>query len=187
MAGIYIHIPFCKKKCIYCDFYSVGGKTDTVDAYVQSLCQEAAMRSGNLQGEAIKTIYIGGGTPSLLSATQLSRLVGQLGGIFDLRQVEEFTIEVNPDDVTDDAVEAFMQLGINRVSMGVQSFVDAELQFLRRRHDAARAGKGKSRHRMAPASSPCGKRGIRTPGASQLNGFQDRRNRPLCHLSATKV
>ncbi len=139
MAGIYIHIPFCKKKCIYCDFYSVGGKTDTVDAYVQSLCQEAAMRSGNLQGEAIKTIYIGGGTPSLLSATQLSRLVGQLGGIFDLRQVEEFTIEVNPDDVTDDAVEAFMQLGINRVSMGVQSFVDAELQFLRRRHDAARA------------------------------------------------
>ncbi len=139
MAGIYVHIPFCKKKCIYCDFYSIAAKPGIIDEYVGAVCREAIVRGGALQGEAVRTVYIGGGTPSLLSVGQLSRMVDGLRSAFDLSAVEEFTIEVNPDDVSGEVVRAYVDLGINRVSMGVQSFIDSELRFLNRRHDAMRA------------------------------------------------
>lgn len=141
MAGIYVHIPFCKSKCIYCDFYSVSARHDLMDCYVQSICKEADLRKDELRNEAVKTVYIGGGTPSLLSHEQLILLVDGLRKIFDLSCVEEFTIEVNPDDVSAELVRLYVKLGINRVSMGVQSFVDDELRFLNRRHDSAQAVK----------------------------------------------
>ncbi len=107
-----------------------------VNAYLQALCHEAMLRKEGFDCDTIKTVYIGGGTPSLLTDVQLSQLVDGMMHIFDFSHVEEFTIEVNPDDITADIAMSYRQLGINRVSMGVQSFVDAELQFLRRRHDA---------------------------------------------------
>lgn len=107
--------------------------------YIDALCREAELRKCELNGETVKTIYIGGGTPSLLSAGQLSALVDALRMSFDTTTVEEFTIEVNPDDIDAGRVATYSGLGINRVSMGVQSFVDSELKFLNRRHDAAGA------------------------------------------------
>ena len=139
MAGIYVHIPFCKRKCIYCDFYSISARTGVVHDYAEALCREAGLRREELQGDAVKTVYIGGGTPSLLPVEELLKIEGNLRDNFDLLQVEEFTIEVNPDDVTSALVEKYRQAGINRVSMGVQSFVDDELKFINRRHDSARA------------------------------------------------
>lgn len=136
MAGIYIHIPFCKKKCIYCDFYSIAAKADVVDNYIDALCKEIAMRKAELCGETVKTVYVGGGTPSLLGHGRLLRIADALHREFDMCGVEEFTIEVNPDDVSDEEVAAFRSMGINRVSMGVQSFIDKELKFLNRRHTA---------------------------------------------------
>lgn len=139
MAGIYIHIPFCKKKCIYCDFYSIAANPAVVDEYVSALCREAELRKEELASDSVRTVYLGGGTPSLLSAQHLERLTDGLRKVFDFGGVEEFTIEVNPDDVSEELVGLFLRLGINRVSMGVQSFVDEELKFLNRRHDAAQA------------------------------------------------
>ena len=139
MAGIYIHIPFCKRKCIYCDFYSVAAKPGVVESYVEALCREMDLRCGELQGETVRTVYIGGGTPSLLPTGQLQRIIGELDNSFDLSSVEEFTIEVNPDDVSAVVIGEYRRSGINRVSMGVQSFVDSELEFLNRRHNAEQA------------------------------------------------
>lgn len=135
MAGIYIHIPFCTTKCIYCDFFSVGVTAEKRMRYVDALACEYASRIGELRGAAVGTLYIGGGTPSLLSVDELARIVA----LPELAAGAEVTVEVNPDDVTTDLVKGLKAAGVNRVSMGVQSFVDEELAFLRRRHDAAQA------------------------------------------------
>lgn len=135
MAGIYIHIPLCKQRCIYCDFYSTQ-LSERADDYVAAVVSEAAMRTND---DVIKTIYIGGGTPSQLTLAQLTRLVAGLRVSFDLSMVEEFTVEVNPDDVDLDYICGLVDLGVNRVSMGVQSFVDEELHTINRRHDAGQA------------------------------------------------
>jgi len=138
MAGIYIHIPFCKTRCIYCDFYSttLGGSRSKL--FVSKLLEEAEARKSFLGSEPVKTVYIGGGTPSQLDVAELCRLIEGLSKIFDLSQIEEFSVEANPEDVTTDWVSA-LPLPINRVSMGVQSFVDTELQLLHRRHSAEKA------------------------------------------------
>lgn len=135
MAGLYIHIPFCKKKCIYCDFFSIANRSDEAE-YVLALLSEFDMRISELKGADIETIYIGGGTPSVLSEANLSRLIEGLKQRLDFNKVQEFTIEVNPDDVTQEFANRIVALGINRVSMGVQSFVDSELKLINRRHDA---------------------------------------------------
>ena len=135
MAGIYVHIPFCKGKCIYCDFYSVG-RLSLAEQYVERVLAEAQSRRAELAGEPIRTLYVGGGTPSVLTVSQMSRLLGGLGEVFELSQIEELTVEANPDDITAEFVSGLVALGVNRLSMGVQSFVDAELRLLRRRHDA---------------------------------------------------
>ncbi len=140
MAGVYVHIPFCKRKCIYCDFYSIASLR-FCDKYVRAIGSEAQMRQHEIAGMPIKTLYVGGGTPSVLSMEQLEIMIAGLQNVLDLSQIEEFTIEVNPDDVTCELAEKLLQLGVNRVSMGVQSFVDEELVFLNRRHDAKRAEK----------------------------------------------
>lgn len=139
MAGLYIHIPFCESKCIYCDFYSMANNNHLIDKYINALLVEAVLRKNELNSETITTVYLGGGTPSLLSITQLSKLVNGLKKVFDFSDVEEFTIEVNPDDVTADYIQQAKSLGINRVSMGVQSFSDEDLRFINRRHTAKQA------------------------------------------------
>lgn len=137
MAGIYVHIPFCKSRCIYCDFYSTP-YTDRIDEYINAVLREAETRREELT-EPVTTVYFGGGTPSQLSTPQLTRLITGLRERVNLSQVEEFTVEVNPDDITTEWVEAAVATGVNRVSMGVQSFNDKELLFMRRRHNAAEA------------------------------------------------
>ena len=138
MAGIYVHIPFCRKKCIYCDFYSIGTR-GLEDQYVNVLVDECAMRSNELGGNDVATLYIGGGTPSLLSPSQLDHLTSGIGRNVDLSKVEEFTIEVNPDDVTCEYISQLREIGVNRVSMGIQSFIDDELKIINRRHTAQQA------------------------------------------------
>lgn len=138
MAGIYIHIPFCKKRCIYCDFYST---TDNrlAERYIDAICTELTHRITEIDRNNITTIYIGGGTPSQLSISQLSQLINFIKSVVDFKKIIEFTIEVNPDDVTFEYILACHSLGINRVSMGIQSFVDNELQAINRRHNARQA------------------------------------------------
>lgn len=133
--GIYIHIPYCASRCIYCDFYSSTGRNRTL--FVQRLLEEARIQAESGVLAPITTVYIGGGTPSQLSSKELNDLIQGLKKIFDLTNVEEFTMEMNPEDVTEEYI-ASMPREINRVSMGVQSFSDEELKTIRRRHNAQR-------------------------------------------------
>ena len=138
MAGIYIHVPFCKRRCSYCDFYSVVSTADA-DRYVSALLAELRMRRDEIMLDEVHTIYIGGGTPSMLSAEQLCQLMMGIAEMVDIDKVEEVTIEVNPDDVDFEYMSNVARCGVNRVSMGVQSFVDAELRAVNRRHNAEEA------------------------------------------------
>ena len=134
MAGIYVHIPFCKSRCIYCGFYSTT-LFDYQAEYVESLIKELDDRKDYLGFEPVKTIYLGGGTPSLLKPSSLKRLCTALQDRPHLiYNIEEFTMECNPDDITDEYASLIASLGINRVSMGAQTFSDERLAFLHRRH-----------------------------------------------------
>ncbi|MDD6668085.1 MAG: radical SAM family heme chaperone HemW [Bacteroidales bacterium] len=135
MAGIYIHIPFCSRKCIYCDFYSIAPRVETVDSYLTAVGREYLSRIGELDGKPVSTLYVGGGTPSLLTVAQIQSLLEPI----DRTNVVESTIEVNPDDVTPEMAAGLRRLGFNRVSMGIQSFDDAELALIGRRHNARKA------------------------------------------------
>lgn len=134
MAGIYVHVPFCTVKCVYCDFYSVA-RPDMADRYLDAIGREYAVRRDELGEDPVETLYFGGGTPSLLSPGQFSRL----SSYFDKSEIGEFTVEVNPDDVTDEKIDAWLDAGVNRISIGVQSLVDEELRTVGRRHDAGQA------------------------------------------------
>ncbi len=140
---IYIHIPFCRSFCTYCSFYSELAHCDAAfDRFADALCSEIRHRSGEVT-EEVNTLYIGGGTPSVLPLSVLSRIVGTLKGL-GFRDFDEFTVEVNPDDIVakgHDYVEGLLRLGVNRVSMGVQSFDDGVLRWMNRRHDAGTAVK----------------------------------------------
>ncbi|MBQ0141236.1 MAG: radical SAM family heme chaperone HemW [Prevotellaceae bacterium] len=140
MQGIYIHIPFCKSRCIYCDFYSTT-KLDLREKYVNSLCNEMVSRHNYLCNEDYNTIYIGGGTPSQLSLPQLSKIIFHLYSTFRIAKNAEFTIEVNPDDISDELLKYLKTSPVNRISMGVQTFSDQRLQFLHRRHSVAQVSK----------------------------------------------
>lgn len=137
MAGIYLHIPFCKKRCIYCDFYST---TDPVfvNPYLEALSNELRLRRQQIT-ERINTIYIGGGTPSQLTAGQINRLISEIYNLYDVEPDAEITIEANPDDISEAWVEGIAECGINRISMGVQTFNEEELAFLKRRHTGKQA------------------------------------------------
>lgn len=140
---IYIHIPFCRSFCTYCSFYSELAHCDAAfDRFADALCSEIRHRSGEVTAE-VNTLYIGGGTPSVLPLSVLSRIVDTLEGL-GFRDFDEFTVEVNPDDIvarSHDYVEGLLRLGVNRVSMGVQSFDDGVLRWMNRRHDAGTAVK----------------------------------------------
>ncbi len=138
MAGIYIHIPFCKRRCIYCDFFSTT-QSEKKSEYVHALCQELDMRKDYLEGEDIETIYLGGGTPSQLSQEELEKIFSTIYNIYKVKENAEITLEANPDDLTPEYVDMLRQLPINRISMGIQTFQEETLKLLHRRHTAKQA------------------------------------------------
>ena len=148
MAALYFHIPFCKKLCGYCDFLR-SVKVQYLPNVVEMMHRELDEQQGFLTDRAIRTIYFGGGTPSLLHPSEIERLIEHSRQIFDCSAVEEITIEVNPDDITDDYVSALRQTSVNRISMGIQSLNDECLQFMGRRHNAAGAVSAVNRLRHA--------------------------------------
>ncbi len=133
-AGIYIHMPFCRVKCMYCDFYSVADRDDAIPAYFGALLKEIELCSTDTTYWDIDTIFIGGGTPSLTPPHQLKNLIRALTDKFDIANVSEFTMEANPGEAPADHLKAYRELGVNRISMGVQSLEPALLQFLTRIH-----------------------------------------------------
>lgn len=138
MAGIYIHIPYCKTRCIYCNFYK---ETDegNIDAFVTALCGELALRKDETT-DSIKTIYFGGGTPSRLKIEHFKQIFKSIYEHYNIEIDAEITIEANPDDLTKEYVDMLRNdLPINRLSIGIQSFDDAELKFLSRRHGGQQA------------------------------------------------
>ena len=135
---LYLHIPFCQSRCIYCDFYSTTASS-LQEAFTGSLIGEMERRRGELSGQPLRTLYMGGGTPSQLSADNLRRIADAARRLFGVTEETEFTVEANPDDVTPAWVAAARACGVNRVSMGVQSLDDGTLRLLRRRHTAAQA------------------------------------------------
>lgn len=137
MAGIYLHIPFCKTRCTYCDFY-MGTNESHIDAFVEALCVEATVRREESK-EPIGTIYFGGGTPSRLQRNHFERIFETLYQHYPIEPDAEITVEANPDDLTEEYATMLAALPFNRLSIGIQSFDDKELQFLSRRHTAQEA------------------------------------------------
>ena len=138
---IYVHVPFCKQFCTYCDFYSELVQDGCFRAYADGLCAEIRRRSGEMDDDP-KTLYFGGGTPSVLPLSVLSRILIALDEAGHGGPWREFTMEVNPEDIVERGptyVESLKALGVNRVSIGIQSFDDPMLRWMNRRHDAARA------------------------------------------------
>lgn len=138
MSGLYLHIPFCKSKCVYCGFYSTVNQKD-VERYLTALETEMVLRKDELAGETFQTVYFGGGTPSLLQIPQLKQITDKLKQHFAIENNAEMTIEANPEQVTTGYCEGLKQLGFNRISIGIQSFHDKILQFLGRKHTAKEA------------------------------------------------
>lgn len=138
MAGIYIHIPFCKQACYYCDFHFSTNMESRIDL-VNALVTEAQLQRDYLQGENISTIYLGGGTPSLLTKEELMFVLKSIRDIFSVDEDCEITIEANPDDLSFQKLLMLGELGINRLSIGIQSFDDEVLKYLNRSHNSAAA------------------------------------------------
>lgn len=138
MAGVYIHIPFCKRLCAYCDFYK-SVRLSYLEGVVAAMHRELSERRGYLRDQRIETLYFGGGTPSLLSVEQLAGLKRRVEELFDCSHLGEVTLEANPDDLTEPYLAGLRQAGFNRLSIGVQSFDDEELRWMNRRHTAQRA------------------------------------------------
>ena len=159
MAGIYVHIPFCSSRCTYCGFYSTT-VLDMRQRYVDALCLEMAHRPA----KDIQTVYLGGGTPSQLSGSQLRQLFLYINKVYDVSPEAEVTIEVNPDDVTEAFCRDLTTLPVNRVSMGVQTFSDNRLRFLHRRHTS---------EQIPQAVNLLHEAGIRNVSIDLMYGFPD--------------
>ena len=138
MAGIYVHIPFCRSKCYYCGFYSVASFS-LKESYIAALCREMELRADYLPERRADTLYFGGGTPSCLSEGEVEVIVGNIRKIWHLPGDAECTIEVNPEDVTPGKLACWKNVGFNRLSIGVQSFDDEVLKRINRRHSARQA------------------------------------------------
>lgn len=138
--GLYVHIPFCVRKCAYCDFYSIGGAgSDTVEAYVSSLCAEISAAATDADGRTLTSIFFGGGTPSYLSPDAIGRVMESIRCGFAIADDAEITLETNPGTVTRESLAELRRIGVNRLSIGVQSFDDRELAALGRIHTADEA------------------------------------------------
>ncbi|MCZ8215209.1 MAG: radical SAM family heme chaperone HemW, partial [Cyclobacteriaceae bacterium] len=138
MAGVYIHIPFCRQACHYCDFHFSTNQALKADM-VEAILLEMALQKDYLAGESIDTIYFGGGTPSLLTAEEIQKLLSTLHQYFNINPDAEITLEANPDDLDFSTLAALRSLGINRLSIGIQTFHRAHLQFLNRVHSEEQA------------------------------------------------
>lgn len=148
MAGIYIHIPFCKTRCIYCDFYSTT-RSELRRPYIHALCTELRERKAYLEGEPVETIYLGGGTPSQLASEDFGQIFHTIQEVYGLEHAVEITLEANPDDLTEEYVSMLRTHPFNRISMGIQTFDDPTLRLLNRRHNAAQAVEAVERCRRA--------------------------------------
>lgn len=135
MAGIYIHIPFCKQACHYCDFH-FSTSLSKKDPMLSAMATELELRSKELANTSVETIYFGGGTPSILEKKALAYLIREIHNNFDVIDVPEITLEANPDDLSKAYIESLKDAGINRLSIGVQSFFDDDLRLMNRAHDA---------------------------------------------------
>ena len=132
-AGIYIHIPFCKAKCIYCDFYSVADRNNEIPDFINSICKEIDLFFNKKKYDwEFDTIFFGGGTPSLLKASSIESILNTLRKYVDLSTLEEFTIETNPGEITIERLKDFISIGANRLSLGFQTFDPKLLSFLGR-------------------------------------------------------
>ncbi len=138
MAGIYLHVPFCKQACHYCDFH-FSTNTRRRGEMIRAMTQELALQSQYLGGDEVHTIYFGGGTPSLLSAAEIDQLLRAIYQHFRVATSPEITLEANPDDLSYEKAQRWHQRGINRLSIGIQSFHDPHLTYLNRAHNAAEA------------------------------------------------
>src|SRR5688572_8198205 len=138
MAGIYIHIPFCKQACHYCDFHFSTNQNNKVPV-LEALTEELRLQKMYLKEEEIKTIYFGGGTPSLLSGQELDQIFSTIYKNYMVSADAEITLEANPDDLTKVRLDDFKKVGVNRLSIGIQTFDSLILKFLNRAHDAALA------------------------------------------------
>ena len=138
MAGLYFHIPFCKRICAYCDFYK-SVRLEQMDGVTAAMHRELDERQDYLRGEAVTTRYFGGGTPSLYAPAALKGLLNHAAQLFDCSGAAETTLEANPDDLTGDYLAGLREAGIDRLSIGIQSFDDDCLKLMNRRHTAAQA------------------------------------------------
>ena len=186
MAGIYIHIPFCKQACSYCNFFFLTRK-ELVEPFVQTLLDEISFYKNHpIADQVIETVYIGGGTPSLLSPSQLSSIFAKLHGVFNI-DAKEVTVEMNPDDVSPEYLKSLRELGINRASMGVQSFDPALLVSMHRAHDPNEAERALELLRRAGFGSYTADLIYGNPGQT-LNSLSDDIDRLLSfnppHISA---
>lgn len=138
MNGIYIHVPFCKSKCAYCNFFSLASESRMKD-YVEALKREIYYRKDYLENEEVKTVYFGGGTPSLLTVESVDEILTLLHKNFNIDANPEITLELNPDTIDKEKMSLLKQMGVNRMSVGIQSFFDDDLKYLGRRHDSKHA------------------------------------------------
>ena len=134
-AGIYIHIPFCAIKCMYCDFYSIADREDSIPKFIEAIIKEIEQCEIDVSEWMFDTIFIGGGTPSLIQEHHMDSILSCLNKKYDLSNLKELTIEANPGEAPKDRLKAFNSMGINRISIGVQSFQPELLKFLTRIHD----------------------------------------------------
>lgn len=146
--GLYVHVPFCRGKCHYCDFYSCCSQ-ERMAAWLAALAAEIILTKDQDWSHPFDSLYLGGGTPSLLPPEMLTKVFLALRGHFPFVPAPEITLEANPDDVTLEKLRLWRQLGVNRLSLGIQSLNDAELRFLGRRHDAAQARRAVELARLA--------------------------------------
>lgn len=138
MAGIYIHIPFCRQACHYCNFHFSTSR-GLENEFLNSLLAEIPLQQGFLAGETVETVYFGGGTPSLLDAESLDKILNALRENFSISQDAEFTLEANPDDINRVSLQNWKDAGINRLSIGIQSFYEEDLKWMNRAHTATQA------------------------------------------------
>jgi len=167
LAGIYLHIPFCRKACDYCDFHfstSLGLKERVVDA----MCKEIEQRAKTWKEKQIQTIYFGGGTPSLLNEIELGKLIDAIKKNFVISADAEITFEANPDDITDENLSVWIKYGINRLSIGIQSFFDRDLDYMERIHSASEGENAVKRAQKAGIKNITIDLIYGTPGLSNL-------------------
>jgi oxygen-independent coproporphyrinogen III oxidase len=136
VAGIYIHIPFCKQRCTYCDFHFSTSFSNYYSEMISCLILEIKNRAFELRGQHVETIYFGGGTPSLISSSDLNNLLGEISNNYDVIDLPEITLEANPDDMTISNLRSWKKAGVNRLSVGIQSFREKDLKWMNRAHNS---------------------------------------------------